>query len=122
MIGSGLCGCFLPAAQHVGAVSLNPSEQRVFDYLQGHTEEKKYWMGKVQGVSAAEPDPHTAANRLEQELWRYYKERSEIVPSFREAARHEGTHRISMKSLAEFLLRLWIAPRPKKPSSANTSS
>ena len=97
-------------------MAMNACEQRVLDYLEGHAEEKKHWVGKVQKLAASETDPHAAANRLDSELWGYYKERSGIVPAFKEAARHEGTQRTSMKSLAEYLLRLWIPPRPKKPA------
>jgi hypothetical protein len=103
-------------------VALNRSEQLVSDYLQGHPEEKTYWMGKVQKLSSMNPDPHDAAHRLEAELWLYYKERSEIVPVLREAASREGPQRISMRNLAEYLLRLWGAPRPKKtPPSPETN-
>ncbi|MDB6127275.1 MAG: hypothetical protein JWM35_1171 [Verrucomicrobia bacterium] len=96
-------------------MAMNVCEQRVFDYLDSHAEEKKHGVGTVQKLAASEPDPHTAANRLEVELWAYYKERSGIVPAFKEAARHEGTQRTSMKSLAEYLIRLWSPPRPKPP-------
>ena len=98
-------------------MALNVCEQRVLDYLESHPEEKKFWLGKVQKVGVSEVDPHAAAGRLEVELWGYYKERSGIVPAFKEAVRHEGIQRTSMKSLAEYLLRLWIAPRPKKPAT-----
>ena len=112
---TGLYGCFLPAASHVGGMSLNRSEQRVFDYVQSQAEERQYWFGKVQTIVAALPDPHAAAHRLEIDLWRYYEERSAVVPAFREAARREGLQRTSMKNLAEHLLRLWVPPKPKKP-------
>ena len=58
-----------------------------------------------------------AAARLDAELWRYYQERSAVVPVFRDAMLHEGTQRISMKNLAELVLRLWLEPRPKKKRS-----
>ncbi len=115
---TGLCGCFLPLTEQVGGMSLNRSEQRVFDYLQGHAEERHYWLGKVQTIAADSADPHAAAHRLEGELWRYYQERSAVVPVFKDAARHEGLQRTSMKNLAEHLLRLWVAPRPKKPAAS----
>ena len=41
-----------------------------------------------------------------------------MVPVFKDAARHEGLQRTSMKNLAEHLLRLWVAPRPKKPAAS----
>ena len=100
---------------HVGGVSLNRTEQRIFDYIQGHPEERQYWQNKVQSIAAAEGDPHAAARRLEAELWHYYKERSGVVPDFREVVAREGLSRTSMRNLAEHFLRLWVAPRPKKP-------
>jgi hypothetical protein len=96
-------------------VALNRTEQLIADYLQTQPEEKSYWMGKVQKLSTSQPDPHAAAGRLEAELWQYYRERSEIVPVFRDLAQREGTARTSMRNLAEYLLRLWGAPRPKRP-------
>jgi hypothetical protein len=94
-------------------MSLNRCEQRVFDYLQKHQDERQYWQAKFQRAAKAALDEHVAVNELEPELWRYYRERSEVVPLFKDAVRHEGSARTSMKSLAELLLRLWVEPRPK---------
>jgi hypothetical protein len=110
---TGVCGCFSALAGHVGGVSLNRTEQRVFDYILGHPEERQYWQNKVQSIAAGLPDPHAAALRIEAELWRYYTERSGVVPALRDHARHEGPGRTSMKNLAEHLHRLWVAPKPK---------
>ena len=112
------CGCFPSGASHVGRMSLNRCEQRVFDYLQRHPEERHYWQGKFQSVAKASADDHVAAMRLEPELWRYYEERSAVAAPFKEAARHEGLGRTSMRNLAELLLRLWTEPRPKKKAAA----
>lgn len=98
-------------------MSLNRYEQRVFDYLQGHPEERHHWQQKFRTVSKDVGDDHIAAMRLENELWRYYEERSAIVPVFKDAARHEGLARISLRNLAELLLRLWTEPRPKKKTA-----
>lgn len=95
-------------------MSLNRCEQRVYDYLQGHPEERHYWQMKFQQVAKATVDDHVAVTRLEPELWRYYEERSAVAAPFKEAAQHEGLRRTSMKNLAELLIRLWIEPRPKK--------
>ena len=95
-------------------MSLNRCEQRVFDYLQRHPEERQFWQGKFQAAAKAAADDHVAAARLEPELWRYYEERSAVAAPFKEAARHEGLQRTSMKNLAELLIRLWTEPRPKK--------
>jgi hypothetical protein len=75
-------------------MSLNRCEQRIFDYLQGHPEERQFWIGKVQSVCRGSSE-HAAAARLESELWRYYEERSAVAAPFVEAA-------------------LWTEPRPKK--------
>ena len=99
-------------------MSLNRTEQRIFDYIQGHPDERQYWQNKVQSISAGQPDPHAAALRIDAELWRYYTERSGVVPALRDQARHEGAGRTSMKNLAEHLLRLWVAPKPKPPAPA----
>jgi hypothetical protein len=111
---AGNSGCFSALTGHVGVVSLNRTELRIFDYVQGHVEERQYWQNKVQRIAAEKVDPHAAAHRLEIELWDYYKERSAVVREFREAAAREGLARTSMKNLAEHFLRLWVAPRPKK--------
>ncbi len=97
-------------------MSLNRCEQRVFDYLQKHPEERQFWMGKFHSAAKTAGDDHVAAARLEVELWRYYEERSAVASPFREAAQSEGLRRTSMRNLAELLLRLWTEPRPKKKS------
>ncbi len=109
-----LFGCFCSAPSHVARMSLNSSERMVFDYVQTHPEERQYWVEKVRKTSAATPDDHMAAALLEPELWRYFEERSAVAAPFKEVARHQGVRRTSMKNLAEYLLRLWTAPRPKK--------
>jgi hypothetical protein len=101
-------------------MSLNRCEQRVFEYLQRHPEERHHWQAKLQRVTKASADDHVAAATLEPDLWRYYVERSGVVASFKEAVRHEGLARTSMKSLAELLIRLWTEPRVKK-KTANPS-
>ncbi len=95
-------------------MSLNRCEQRIFDYLQRHPDERHFWLGKFQRAAKEAANEQIAVERLEPELWRYYQERSAVVPIFKEAAHHEGLRRTSMKSLAELLLRLWIEPRPKQ--------
>jgi hypothetical protein len=103
-------------------MSLNRSEQRVFDYVQSHPEERQFWEGKVRQAAKSEADDFAAAARLGRELWSYYEERSGVVPAFREAARLEGAGRTSMRNLAELLLRLWVEPRPKKKKSAGVGA
>ena len=94
-------------------MSLNRSEQRLFDYLQKHQDERQFWQGKFHRSMKDTGDERITVEMLQPELWRYYLERSEVVPIFKEAVVHEGRQRTSMKNLAELLLRLWVAPRPK---------
>jgi hypothetical protein len=99
-------------------MSLNRCEQRLFDYLQKHQEERQFWQGKFHRSMKDHADERIAVEMLQPELWRYYLERSEVVPIFKEAVAHEGRQRTSMKNLAELLLRLWVAPRPKPKKPA----
>ena len=95
-------------------MSLNRSEQRVFDYLQSQVDERHFWTGKVQKTSRDFGNDSGGAVRvLESDLWAYYVERSAVVRPFHEAALVEGLQRTSMKNLAELLLRLWVEPKPK---------
>ena len=95
-------------------MSLNPAEQRIFDYLQTRPDEGRFWREKVQTIAAAPDGLEAIAARLERELWHYHRERSATASPFREAALREGLARTSMRNLAELLLRLWTEPRPKK--------
>jgi hypothetical protein len=94
-------------------MSLNRCEQRIFDYLQANPEERAFWQHKVRADAT---DSSTAIARLETDLWRYYEERSAVAAPFKEAVRHEGLHRTSMRNLVELLLRLWTEPKQKKKS------
>jgi hypothetical protein len=97
----------------LAGVSLNRSEQMIFDYLQGNPDERHFWQDKVRSTAKSEPDEHEAARLLEADLWGYYVERSGVVSPFRDEAGREGLPRTSMRNLAELLLRLWTEPRPK---------
>ena len=101
-------------------MSLNRSEQRLFDYLQSHRDERQHWEQKVRSIVREISDEHVACLRLEAELWRYYLERSAVAAPFKEAARHEGLARTSMRNLSELLVRLWTEPR-RKPKAVETS-
>lgn len=89
-------------------MSLNRTEQRVLDYVEGQPDEKRFWLDRVRRAAAEERDDHAAASWLADELWRYYEERSAVAAPFRDWARHEGVHRTSMRNLAEYWLRLWV--------------
>ena len=95
-------------------MSLNRCEQRVFDYVEKHPDERHHWQEKFQRNMKEHVSEYVAVEKLESDLWRYYVERSAVVPAFKQAVAIEGLQRTSMKNLAELLLRLWVAPRPKK--------
>jgi hypothetical protein len=99
-------------------MSLNRSEQALFDYIKGHPDERQYFQDKVHALVRANDEAPVAVARIDSELWRYYEERSSVVPAFKEAARMYGPKRISMKNLAELLVRLWVEPKPRKSNGS----
>lgn len=113
--------CAGRAAGQVGSVSLNRTEQMIYDYLQGHPEERQYWQGKVRAAAKDSSDHHGAADRLQGDLWAYLVERSAVVEPFRSTAQRDGLRRTSMRNLAEYLIRLWTEPRPKRPLPPESS-
>lgn len=116
MVGAGFSVVFGGTGRRVGGVSLNRSEQQLYDYVQKSPEERRHWEYKTRILAANTPDVHEAARLLDAELWQYYLERAGVLPEFKRAVQREGTRRISMKNLAEYLLRLWgpvrVAKRP----------
>jgi hypothetical protein len=96
-------------------MSLNRCEQMLYDYIQRSPDERHYWTGKVQAIVRESADTPSTVARIDSELWRYYLERSEVAPVFVAAARAYGTKRVSLKNLAEHLVRMWTEPKPKKP-------
>lgn len=98
-------------------MSLNRSEQILYEYVQQHREERQFWTNKVRAIVAGSRDTPAAVARIDSELWRYYEERSTVAPVFVAAVRAFGLKRVSMKNLAEYLVRLWTDPKPKKPST-----
>lgn len=110
------CGCFWGRCAQVGRVSLNRSEQRLHEYIEANREERHFWQQKVRKLQSELVDTAAVTHRLEAELWRYNVERSSVVRSLKEAAAHEGLKRISLRNLADYLLRMWGMPlKPKKP-------
>jgi hypothetical protein len=96
-------------------MSLNRWEQLVFDYVQGHADERHFWEDKVRALAAGAADEHAVATELEGELWRYLEERSRVAEPFRSMAARENLRRTSLRNLAEHLLRMWSPPRAKRP-------
>ncbi len=113
MLGAALQLLFGRGGARLGAVSLNRSEQMIYDYLQVHPDERHYWQEKVRAIAKNSADDHVAADRLQGDLWAYYVERSAVAAPFKDTVRREGLQRTSMRNLAEYLIRLWTAPRPK---------
>jgi|GEM_PF-737910 len=109
-------GCFWALGGQVGGVSLNRFEQALYDYVKGHPEERQYWHDKVRALLAESVDMAGAVARVDSELWRYFVERSSVLPAFGGTERGPGIRRTSMKNLAEFLIRLWTEPRPRRPA------
>jgi len=92
-------------------VSLNRREQQLFEYIGANRDERQFWENKVRGFDAKSSDKGVVARSIEGELWRYFLERSAVVPRFRELAQQEGLRRMSMLNLAEHLMRIWLPPR-----------
>jgi len=95
-------------------VSLNRSEQQLFEYIQANRDERHFWEYKVREFDAKCPEKSEAVRLIERELGRYFVERSGVVRSFKEVAAREGLRPVSLKNLAEYVLRMWAPPRPVK--------
>jgi hypothetical protein len=106
---------FLHFFRYFPVMSLNRYEQTLFNYIDRHAEERRFWHGKLHEVVACHAGDVIGAGReVERELWHYYSERSEHVPALREL-NTGGLRRISLLNLADYLLRLWgPPPKPKK--------
>ena len=105
----------------VDGMSLNRCEQTLFDYARGHPDERHYLQDKVRALVSGSPEISNAVARIDSELWRYYVERSAVVPAFGEALGGAGLRRTSMKNLAELLVRLWTEPKPRKAALESTN-
>jgi NurA-like 5'-3' nuclease len=115
MIGVCVCSCYWGRWTHLRGVSLNRSEQQLFEYIEANLEERHFWEYKVRAFDAKFSDRSETARQIERELWRYFVERSTVVPRFKEIAAREGVRRVSLQNLSEYLMRRWLAPRPKRP-------
>ena len=98
-------------------MSLNRYEQTMFNYWQKQPDELRHWQAKVIAAAQIAAGPGQVARDLERELWAYFVDRSEYVAIFRDLS-PGGVRRVSLLNLAEYLLRLWVAPpKPKKTRS-----
>ena len=77
-------------------------------------EEHRFWEEKVKRIAVEEGDRHRAAAELAGLLQAYSTERSSVVSELRDCG-DDGSGRVpSMRNLAEYWLRLWAPPPPKK--------
>lgn len=90
-------------------MALNQIEQRIYDYVRKNPDERHYWEHKVRSVAAAHGDDFTSAAALDIELRAYVVERVRVARQLADVP--TGT---SMRSLAEYLIRMWTDPRPRK--------
>jgi len=98
-------------------MSLNRYEQIMFDYWQKQPDERRHWQEKVAAMTRGAAEATEQARALERELWGYFVERAQHVPSFR-TVETDGPRRTSLLNLADHLIRLWgPVPKPKKPSN-----
>jgi len=98
-------------------MSLNRTEQQLFDHILGHADERQHWEMKVRELLRAKAPAgggQIAPAVLAEELWRYHLERLGTHASYRQTAGREGTQRTSMRNLAEHLLRVWGPARPSR--------
>jgi hypothetical protein len=95
-------------------MSLNPTEEMLMGYLQSHAEERHYWEAKVREVMEKSRDDHASSASLAHGLWHYYEERCRWVPALRKAGGKEAGARISMRNLAEHLMRIWGPVRAQR--------
>jgi hypothetical protein len=111
-------GCFQLRRRQVGGVSLNRCEQTIYDFVNSHSDERQYWQHKVRNILADSVETPAAVARIASELWRYYEERSAVMPSFGGIERASEIRRTSTKNLAELLIRLWAEPQSGRPAPA----
>lgn len=91
-------------------MSLNRAEQMLFDYIQGHSEERHHWQMKVREAAALrrkDAPAHGTATHLEEELWQYCQERHAAGVVLDNRFSISEIQKISMRNLAEYLLRVW---------------
>lgn len=102
-------------------MSLNHTEETLFEYLRSHAEERHYWEAKVQAAMGKSSDSHAVSTSLALELWQYLEERSRSVPVLCEAGPREPGARISLRNLAEYMMRIWgpirVANRSRSKST-----
>ena len=95
-------------------MSLNRYERMLMDYLENHLEEKCFWEARVWEIDRQVGRRESKVLDLNGLLWDYFEERSRFESPFREVVIHEGSKKISMLNLSEYLLRTWTPARSPK--------
>ncbi len=98
-------------------MSLNRGEQQICDYVETHPEELRFWQDKVKSIAREERDRHRAAAELADQLSAYVAERADVVPMIADLRLGERGSAVSMRNLAEYWLRLWAPPPPKRKTT-----
>lgn len=113
---SGFAIVFIVIGTSVSSMSLNRCEQYLYDYIEGHKEERQHWRAKVLSLSRQFADPHELAQVLEGDLWTYFVERSKGSPEFQKGSPAKDLRRTSLRNLSEYVIRMWISvpTKPKK--------
>lgn len=114
--------CFSVEGEHRAAMSLNPSEERLKAYVEGHRDERQHWREKVRHLHAKSADLHEVAQVLERDLRSYLRERASVVPALRAGSTADAVARLSLRNLAEYWLRVWSEPRRKAPGTSSPSA
>lgn len=96
-------------------MSLNRNEDELLRYLRRHPDEQRFWQARVLEIDRRPDSAEGRALTLERELRRYAAERAASDATLGEAI---GAGQVSLRNLAEYLLRAWPPPRePRRPSS-----
>lgn len=105
-----------PGERTFAGMSLNRSEELLRTYLEANPEERQHWREKVRRQARDFSDPHAWATRLEADLWLYFRERAECRPGEFQVPAGQKPARVSLRNLAELLIRLWgVPPTPAAP-------
>ena len=96
-------------------MSLNRSEDALLRYLRSHPDEQRFWQARVVEIDRRPVSAESRAVELERELRQYAAERAASDPGLGEAI---GAGSVSLRNLAEYLLRAWPPPRsPRRPAT-----
>jgi hypothetical protein len=97
-------------------VSLNRCEDALLHYVRAQADEHRYWHGRVLELDRQPDSLNERTARLERELRAYAAERSRSDRALGDAF---GAGAVSLRNLAEYLLRTWPPPRPaRRPASS----